>query len=57
MSQSERIYLEPIMDLFSGEILAFNISAYPTLEFALKPLKEALDGLPELPYRTTVHTD
>jgi transposase InsO family protein len=57
MSQSERIYLEPIMDLFSGEILAFNISAHPTLEFALKPLKEALDGLPELPYRTTVHTD
>lgn len=57
MSQSERIYLEPIMDLFSGEILAFNISAHTTLEFALQPLKEALDGLPELPYRTTIHTD
>uniref|UniRef100_UPI0038B3F05E IS3 family transposase n=1 Tax=Levilactobacillus muriae TaxID=3238987 RepID=UPI0038B3F05E len=24
MSQSERVYLEPVIDLFSGEVLAFN---------------------------------
>lgn len=57
MSQSERVYLEPILDLFSGEVLAFNISNHPTVEFAVKPLKEALDRLPKLKYRTTVHTD
>lgn len=57
MTQSERVYLEPVLDLFSGEILAYNISDHPTVEFALKPLKEALDSLPALPYRTTVHTD
>lgn len=57
MSQNERIYLEPVLDLFSGEILAFNISDHPTVKFAIKPLKEALEQLPELMYRTTVHTD
>lgn len=57
MGQNDRVYLEPIMDLFSGEILAFNISEHPTVEFAIKPLKEALDSIPKLDYRTTVHTD
>ncbi|MFT9457479.1 MAG: hypothetical protein ABF575_09370 [Liquorilactobacillus hordei] len=40
MSQNERIYLEPVLDLFSGEILAFNISAHPTVKFAIKPQKK-----------------
>ncbi|WP_258312990.1 IS3 family transposase [Pediococcus damnosus] len=57
MGTNERVYLEPVLDLFSGEILAFNISEHPTVEFAIKPLKEALEGLPALNYRTTVHTD
>lgn len=56
-SMEHRMYLEPVMDLFSGEILSFNLSLHPTVEFALKPLQEALDNLPDLPYRTTVHTD
>ncbi|MBS0939723.1 IS3 family transposase [Lactiplantibacillus plantarum] len=56
-SQDERVYLEPILDLFNGEVLAFNISNHPTVEFAVKPLKEALNQIPVLDYRTTVHTD
>jgi len=56
-SQNERVYLEPILDLFNGEVLAFNISNHPTVEFAVKPLKEALNQIPVLDYRTTVHTD
>ncbi|WP_105782160.1 IS3 family transposase [Pediococcus inopinatus] len=57
MGMNERVYLEPVLDLFSGEILAFNISEHPTVKFAIKPLKEALEKLPKLNYRTTVHTD
>lgn len=57
LSQDERVYLEPIMDLFSGEILAYNISDHPTVDFAVKPLEEVLNKLPQLGYRTTVHTD
>ncbi|MCM3571512.1 IS3 family transposase, partial [Neobacillus mesonae] len=56
-STEHRCYLEPVMDLYSGEILAFNISLHPTVSFALKPLHEALEALPRLPYRTTVHSD
>lgn len=56
-SLEHRCYLEPVMDLYSGEILAFNMGLHPTVEFALKPLYEALEDLPALPYRTTVHSD
>lgn len=56
-STEHRCYLEPVMDLYSGEILAFNIDLHPTVKFALKPLHEALESIPELPYRTTVHSD
>ncbi|WP_428933107.1 IS3 family transposase [Lactiplantibacillus pentosus] len=57
MGQNERVYLEPVLDLFNGEILAFNISEHPTVDFALKPLRDALEDLPKRKYRTTVHTD
>jgi putative transposase len=56
-STEHRCYLEPVMDLYEGEILAFNFSLHPTVDFALKPLHEALEVLPKLPYRTTVHSD
>lgn len=56
-SSKEILYLAPVMDLYSGEILAFNISEHPTVEFTIKPLREALESIPELKYRTTVHSD
>jgi transposase InsO family protein len=56
-STAHRCYLEPVMDLYNGEILACNIDLHPTVKFALKPLHETLEALPELPYRTTVHSD
>ncbi|WP_161939706.1 IS3 family transposase [Secundilactobacillus collinoides] len=57
-SMKERVYLAPIMDLFSDRILTFGISNHPTVNFVLEPLKEALGSIPKgLGYRTTVHTD
>lgn len=53
----ERVYLAPIMDLCTGEILSYGISNHPTTELTITALKEALDKRPNLPYRTTVHTD
>ncbi|WP_188804940.1 IS3 family transposase [Sporolactobacillus putidus] len=56
----ERLYLEPVMDLYSDEILSFTISDHPTVAFALKPLHEALERLPRAslsylrPYRSGV---
>lgn len=34
----ERVYLEPIMDLFNNEILTYSISTRPNLEFTQAPL-------------------
>lgn len=53
----EEIYIEPIMDLYNREILAYSISSRPNLTFILQPLEQLLNKLPELPYRTTIHTD
>jgi len=54
---AERAYFQPLYDLYNDEVLAFNIGLSPTVDFAVKPLKAALENLPELAYRTTVHTD
>ena len=52
-----KLYLNPIMDLFSGEILSYGISTRPTLELVLQPLKETLEIIKDSNYRTTIHSD
>jgi len=53
----ERIYFEPIMDLFNNEILTYSIGTRPDLSFTQAPLEALVTTLPKLPYRTTMHTD
>lgn len=48
MDQNDRVYLDPVMNSFSGEILVFNISEHPTVEFAIKT---KLKGKPPVKYR------
>ncbi|WP_238389669.1 IS3 family transposase [Virgibacillus sp. MSP4-1] len=52
-----KLYLNPIMDMFNGEILSYGISMRPTLNLALEPLEEALEIVKNSKYRTTVHSD
>lgn len=55
---NEKIYIEPIMDLYNNEILTYSItSASPNLEFALKPLEMLLKILPKKTYKQFLHTD
>ncbi|MGX6443974.1 IS3 family transposase [Neobacillus sp. K501] len=56
-SDSVKLYLNPIMDMFNGEILSYGISMRPTLELALKPLEEALEIVKDSEFRTTLHSD
>lgn len=56
-SNNVKLYLNPIMDMFNGEILSYGISMRPTLELALKPLEEALEIVKDSKYRTTMHSD
>lgn len=56
-SDGVKLYLNPIMDMFNGEILSHGISMRPTLELAMKPLEETLEIVKESKFRTTVHSD
>lgn len=57
MSQNERVYLSPIKDLCTGEIVSYNISDHLTTDFVMKPLIELINKRPMLNYRMTVHSD
>ena len=52
-----KLYLNPIMDMFNGEILSFGISRHPNLELVMGPLNEALEIVKGSKYRTTIHSD
>ncbi len=52
-----KLYLNPIMDMFNGEILSYGISMHPTLDLVLKPLEEALEIVKGSKFRTTIHSD
>ncbi|ORN24359.1 Integrase core domain protein [Lentilactobacillus parabuchneri] len=54
----EKVYLEPIMDLYNNEILTYAITAdSPNLEFALRPLDSLITSIPNQPYKQFLHTD
>ena len=54
---SERAYFTSFVDLFNSEILAWNISLHPTVDFITKPLEQVLNNRPNLSYRMTIHSD
>lgn len=54
----EKLYLNPILDLYNGEIVAFEIRKRPTLDLVMGPLKETIEVLKNhATYRTTIHSD
>lgn len=55
---NEKLYMSPILDLYNGEIISYGVSNKPTLDFVLKPLKQAVEIVTsEAKYRTTIHSD
>ncbi|WP_237026992.1 IS3 family transposase, partial [Lactobacillus sp. S2-2] len=54
---NHRVYLSPILDLFFGEILAYEINEHPTTKTVITSLKKAIKKIPSLEYRTTIHSD
>ena len=55
-SNAVKLYLSLIMDLFSGEILSYGIGPSPTLDLAVRPLKEAIEIVKDSKFRTTIQT-
>ncbi|WP_077601657.1 IS3 family transposase [Oceanobacillus sojae] len=54
----EKLYLNPILDLYNGEVIAFEMKKRPTLDIVMKPLKETIEIIKNhATYRTTIHSD
>ncbi|KKK39175.1 hypothetical protein WQ57_05240 [Mesobacillus campisalis] len=45
------------MDLYNGEILYYAAGTSPTLDLAIRPLKEAIETVKDSRFRTTIHFD
>lgn len=43
----QKLYLSPILDLYNGEIIAYNIEKRPVYSLVSKMLNQALEALPE----------
>jgi len=55
---NQKLYLNPIYDLFNGEIISYGISNRPTLDLVLNPLDEAVQIVKKNAlFRTTLHSD
>lgn len=57
LKNGQKLYLSPFMDLYSSEIISFEISNRPSLEIVINPLKEMMAMRPDLSYRLTIHSD
>lgn len=43
---NEKLYLSPIIDLFNGEVISYNLSKHPTFQQVVNMLKEAFSKVP-----------
>lgn len=53
----KKLYLDPFLDLFNGEILSYRLSNKPNAKAILDAQKEAIDRTSDCPYRRTFHSD
>ena len=52
-----KLYLDPFMDMCSGEILSYEIGKRPSAENVMNALEKAITITTDCPYRRTFHSD
>lgn len=52
-----KLYLNPFLDLFNNEIIAYNISKAPTYQSISNALEQAVQITSDCQYRRTFHSD
>ena len=52
-----KLYLDPFLDLYNGEIISYRVSPRPTAANIMDALTEALEKTTDCPYRRTFHSD
>ncbi|WP_429864632.1 IS3 family transposase [Enterococcus faecalis] len=53
----KKLYLDPFLDMFNGEIISYRISKNPNAQTIFVAQKEAIEGTADCPYRRTFHSD
>lgn len=53
----KKLYLDPFMDMYNGEIISYGISKRPSAENIMKALNEAIAVTCDCKYRRTFHSD
>lgn len=53
----KKLYLDPFLDMFNGEILSYSISKTPSAESILSAQKKAIEVTSDCQYRRTFHSD
>lgn len=53
----KKLYLDPFLDMFNGEILSYRISEKPNIKAILDAQKEAIIQTSDCLYRRTFHSD
>ncbi len=53
----KKLYLDPFMDMFNGEILSYSISERPSADGIMDALNEAIKVSNDCKYRRTFHSD
>ncbi len=52
-----KLYLDPYMDMFNGEILSYSIDKHPSAMNVMSALNKAIEVTSDCPYRRTFHSD
>lgn len=52
-----KLYLDPFMDMYNGEILSFGIDRHPSAVNVMSALNKAIEVTADCPYRRTFHSD
>ncbi len=53
----KKLYLDPFMDMYNGEIISYGISKTPSSENILNALDKAIEITKDCKYRRTFHSD
>ncbi len=53
----KKLYLDPFMDMFNGEILSYGISQIPSAQNIMNALNQAIKITSDCKYRRTFHSD
>ena len=55
--QVKKLYLNPFLDMFNGEIISYSITSSPTLNSIITPLEEAISKTSDCNFKRIFHSD